>query len=799
MNKKQFADLCSEKILILDGATGTELQKYGIPKEVCPEKWVFDNPKVIQEIQKKYVNSGSDIVFACTFGANRIKLSEYGLENELNTLNKKLVEISKNADKTQYYVAGDVAPTGRFVEPFGDLKFEEAVSVFKEQIAELVSGGADLIVIETMMDIQETRAALIAAKEICNLPVMVTMTFSDEGRTLTGTDSITALITLQSLGADAFGCNCSTGPESMIKLIEGIKPYAKIPLIAKPNAGLPLLKDGKTYFSMNSEEFGKYIPKFIEAGVNIIGGCCGTTPDYIKQIKINTAGIKPNKTIHKTEYSAVTSSRKTFFFGKNYPTAIIGERINPTGKKNLQEELKSGKFNIVRQFAFEQTAAGASILDVNVGMPNINEKQKMIETIGFLSKNIDTPLCLDSSDPDTIESALRLYPGRALINSISGEPHKIDKLLDAAKKYGAMFIILPLNSKTVPKTSSDRIEIINQIISESVKRGFTNYDYIVDGLVMTISSNPDSAIETLQVIKYCSEQLNCNTVIGLSNISFGLPERSFINSSFLTMAAAYGLTLTIANPSDELLISIKSASDSLLMKDKNCKLYIHLMTKKQSQFTEDKNQGKTLSPEELIFNAVLEGDYDNIEKYIKSALDLKSIPEEIINKTLIPAISKVGELFDKKQYFLPQLISSAETMKKGFKLLEPMISKTDVNKKLITVVMATVKGDIHDIGKNIVSLMMKNYGINVIDLGKDVSAENIIDAALNYNADFIALSALMTTTMPQMKIVADMVKQKNIRVRIIVGGAVVTQKYAEEIGVYGYAGDAFAAVKLVGC
>ncbi|HPG30991.1 MAG TPA: homocysteine S-methyltransferase family protein, partial [bacterium] len=492
MNKTEFAGLCEKKIVVLDGATGTELQKYGLPKDVCPEKWVYDYPETISEIQKKYVEAGSDIVYACTFGANRAKLSEYGLENDLKNLNIKLIEISKNCSNKNFFVAGDISPTGKFVEPFGDLSFEEAVVIYKEQISSLVEGGVDILAIETMIDIQETRAALIAAKEICDLPVMVTMTFSEDGKTLTGTDPLTALNILQSLGASAFGCNCSTGPEAMIKIIKEIKPYSKIPLIAKPNAGLPVLKNGRTEFNMNSEEFGEYIPAFIDAGINIIGGCCGTTNEFIKQIKKRVEGVKPLK-LENQKISSVSSARKTVFFGHNFPLTIIGERINPTGKKELQEELKSNKLNIVRKFASEQLISGAAILDVNAGVPGINEKEKMFEIIRFLSKNFDAPLCIDSSDPEVIETALRLYPGKALINSISAEPHKTEKLLEAASKYGAMFIILPLSGKIVPKSAAERIEIINQIISESKKFGFTNLDYVVDGLVMTISSNPDSA------------------------------------------------------------------------------------------------------------------------------------------------------------------------------------------------------------------------------------------------------------------------------------------------------------------
>jgi len=499
MTIKDFNGLLEKKVLFLDGATGTELQKRGMPKGVCPEKWVSENPDVIIDVQRAYKDAGANVVYSCTFGCNRFKLEEFGLQNEVYELNKKLAEISKRAIGEGGFVAGDMSPTGKFVEPFGDVPFDEAVEVYKEQAKGLLDGGVDFFVVETMIDIQEMRAAVIAIREICDLPILASMTFSDDGRTLTGTDPVSALITLQSLGANAVGCNCSTGPAEMLKVIQAIKPYAKVPLLAKPNAGLPKLVDGKTVFDMPPEEFGKFVPAFLEAGVNLFGGCCGTSPDYIKEIAKYAKNFKP-VTPHVKSVSALSSARKTTFPGIGKPLSVIGERINPTGKKQLQEELKLNKFDEVRRFAHEQKESGAAVLDVNVGMAGIDEKETMVKIVKLLSSLTDLPLCIDSSNPEVIEKALRVYPGRALINSISGEEKKLEKLLPIAKKYGAMFILLPLSDEEIPVTAEGRINIVNKIFSKAEKMGFHREDIVVDGLVMTVSSDQNAAKETLKLL-----------------------------------------------------------------------------------------------------------------------------------------------------------------------------------------------------------------------------------------------------------------------------------------------------------
>jgi len=796
MTREQFKQRIEKGLIVLDGATGTELIKRGMPEGVCPEKWCLENPEAIGDVQLKYKEAGSNLIYAPTFGGNRFKLEEFGLARECGEINR---ELARNAKQKlgDTLVFGDIAPTGKFIEPFGDVPFEEAVACFQEQGTALKEGGVDGFIIETMMDIQETRAAVLAVRDLGDLPVMVTMTFDETAHTLNGTDPISALVTLQALGIDAFGCNCSTGPSDMLKIIDLLKPYAKIPLIAKPNAGQPKLKNGVTVFDMAPEEFGSFGPAFIKAGVNIMGGCCGTTPDHIAALASKTSGTA-TKTPQVDTISAVTSARKTVFLGPQYPFAVIGERINPTGKKALQAELREHKLSLVKQFALEQEQRGASILDVNMGLSGINEKTMMLDVVRSISRMSALPLCIDTTKPDIVEAALRLYPGRALVNSISGEKDRLEKTLPAAAKYGAMFIALPLHDEGIPATAAERQVVLERIIEKARQYGYSVDDMVIDGLVMTISSNPEAARETLDLIEWSSKELRCNTTLGLSNVSFGMPQRKWINSTFLAMAMGRGLTTAIANPSSELTMNMVFSGNAITGKDKRFGAYIDRF----SQATDAKTDSAkpTLSPEDAVFEAVVRGNEDAIPAAIEKALEAGAAPRSLVDDRLIPAINLVGEKFDKKEYFLPQLISCADTMRKGFEVLQPHLEEEGgdaASGKGPKVILATVQGDIHDIGKNIVSLMLNNYNFEVIDLGKDVSAEDIIDAAVTHKADIVGLSALMTTTMVEMKTVLDLAREKNLtNIRFMVGGAVIDQNYSDEIGADGYARDAMEAVRL---
>ncbi len=790
--RKRILSIVDKRILILDGATGTELQRRGMPRGACPEQWCMENPRIIKSIHRDYMKAGSDIVYTCTFGANRIKLGQYGHLNA-RKINRKLAELAREAVGENILIAGDIGPTGRFVEPFGDLEFEDAVEIFKEQVRGLLDGGVDLFIIETQMDIQEARAALIAVKETCDRFTMVTMTYEEGGRTLNGTDPQSALVTLENLGADAVGCNCSTGPEGMIPYIEAMKPYARVPLVAKPNAGMPRLVNNMTVFDMEPKTFASFGKAFLKAGVNILGGCCGTRPDHIRALASVLEGKRP-KPPRKRHISALSSPRKSLILGIGRPLVIIGERINPTGKKDFQKELIEGKTTTALRLAREQEAAGASLIDVNVGMPDIDETETVKKVICALSPLVSSPLVIDSASIDAIEMALRIYPGRAMVNSISGERQKIERLMPVARKYGAMFILLPLTDKELPATSRRRKEIIKDILESAKAAGFDRSDIVIDGLTMTVSASPGSAKETIDTIRWCTRTQKLLTVVGLSNISFGLPQRKWVNSAFLAMAVQAGLSLAIANPSNPELMAIKMASDVLTQRDKDAGAFISYFAANDNTSKQERATEKKGSPREDVYISILEGNREGIIECLDKAIAVGMDAYKLVNELMIPAIMEVGEKFDRKEYFLPQLIASAEAMKKGFEHLKPLLEENTSQDKG-TILLATVKGDIHDIGKNIVALMLRNHGFNVIDLGKDVAKEEIIKAIKEYNPFIVGLSALMTTTMVNMRDVIDLANKNGLRRKFIVGGAVVTRAYADSIGAL-YAKDAVEAARI---
>lgn len=835
MTREEFKEL-AEQYIYLDGATGSNLVKAGMPSGVCPESWILENRDVLVDLQRQYVQAGTDILYAPTFTANRVKLAEYGIADRQSAMIRELVALSKEAASTvedrRVLVAGDLTMTGEQLKPMGNMELEELIDIYKEQIRELEAAGADLLVVETMMSLGEARAALIAAKEVCELPVMVTMTFEPDGRTLYGTDAKSAAIVLESLGACAVGVNCSTGPAAMRKIIEDMAGVTKdIPIIAKPNAGLPFLdEEGHTCYNMTAAEFVEEMKQLTAAGATILGGCCGTTPEFIRGLR-DTFGKKVDVSVERRKEGIryLTSERQTVSFGLDDGFIIVGERINPTGKKLLQAQLREGCMDKVLQFAEEQESGGARILDVNMGMSGIDEKAMMLRAIEEVSGVTNLPLSLDSSHVDVLEAALRHYPGRALVNSVSMEKEKLEKLLPIVKKYGAMFILLPLSDKGLPENPEEKNGIIEAVLQRAIELGMTKEDVVVDGLVATVGANKQAALETLDTIRYCKRN-GLATICGLSNISFGMPERSFVNTAFLTLAIREGLTMAIANPSQELLVSCALATDLLLAKEEADIRYIEYAAKvterrekKEAELKEtlalaaasrqgtasekaaSEVSGAVKAPagertesaaRAELHNAVMKGNRSGIAKLTQRALDAGEEPSALLNEILLPAINEVGELFDKGKYFLPQLIASAEAMKNAIDILEPLLLKANSDEDMPVVVIATVEGDIHDIGKNLVALMLKNYGFKVIDLGKDVPKEKIIEAALENNAQIIALSALMTTTMQRMKEVVLYAKEKKVPAKIMIGGAVITQEYADEIGADGYSRDAAEAVRL---
>ena len=801
--------MIESRVVVLDGATGTNLQKAGMPTGVCPEQWILEHPQTLIDLQKAYVEAGTDIVYAPTFTASRIKLEEYGLEDRLEEMNRALVALSKEAVAgSEALVAGDLTMTGKQLSPIGDLPFETLVEVYKEQARVLADAGVDLFVIETMMSLQETRAALIAIREVCDLPVMASLTYESDGRTLYGTDAKTAMVVLQSLGADAVGLNCSTGPMEMVAAVEQMREVAYIPILAKPNAGLPQLEDGVTVYRMSPEEFATAGAALVKAGASIVGGCCGTTPAHIGALAdaIKTLAAPEISTEKKrllaTERSALEIDLDGSFL-------VVGERINPTGKKALQAELREGSLDLVCRMAAEQEENGAAILDVNMGMNGIDEKAMMLAAIEELTTASSLPLCLDSSNVEVLEAALRIYPGRALVNSVSLESEKINRLLPIVAKYGAMFILLPLSDEGIPATVEEKRGIVRTILERAYALGFTKEDIVVDGLTATVGANPDAALECFDTIHYCRNELGLATICGLSNISFGLPNRPFVNTAFLTMAIQQGLTMAIANPSQDLLMNAAFASDMLLHKPDSDIRYISRMqvyekhlaekeasaqpVKKKTMVQDTTSEGEV----DAVFSCVLKGDKKHIVAKVEEALAAGEQPGDIISGKLIPAINDVGDKFEKQIYFLPQLIASASAMQTAIEHLEPLLAQGDADGENTTIVIATVEGDIHDIGKNLVVLMLKNYGYHVIDLGKDVAAETIVTTAMEEHAQIIGLSALMTTTMMRMQDVVEICKAKGCKSKVIIGGACITQSFADEIGADGYSKDAAECVKLV--
>lgn len=833
MTREEFSTLSKDHILYLDGATGSNLVKAGMPSGVCPEQWILEHRDVMLKLQKDYVQAGTNILYAPTFTANRVKLAEYHLEKNMSAMIHELVAISREAAASSpghtVLVAGDLTMTGEQLKPMGQMELEDLIDIYKEQILSMVDAGVDLLVVETMMSLAETRAALIAAKEVCDLPVIATLTFEADGRTLFGTDAKTAAIVLESLGASAIGANCSTGPAQMESIISDMVTHTRIPVIAKPNAGLPFLdENGNTCYNMEAEEFTEEMEILVNAGATILGGCCGTTPEFIRQIH-DRFGTEAKATAARRPEGIryLTSERITHSFGLEDGFFVVGERINPTGKKALQAQLKEGSFEKIIQFAEEQEACGAKVLDINMGMSGIDEKASMLRALEEVSGVTNLPLSLDSSYVEVLEAALRHYPGRALVNSVSLETEKFEKLLPIVAKYGAMFILLPLSDAGLPKDIDEKKEIIHKIYDRATSLGMHKEDIVVDGLVATVGANPKAALETLETIRYCKAN-GFATICGLSNISFAMPERSFVNTAFLTLAIQAGLTMAIANPSQELLVSCALATDLLLNKEEAALRYIEyaggvrerreakeaelarklsLLESQGAASGQTSNAGSVEKSavekgpqinemQDKLKTAVLKGNRNGIVKITKEALESGEKPAELLNQVLLPAINQVGEYFDQGKYFLPQLIASAEAMKNSIEILEPLLQTGSAGEEMPVVVIATVEGDIHDIGKNLVALMLKNHGFHVIDLGKDVPQAKILETAREHHAEFIALSALMTTTMQRMREIVAAAKQEGITAKIIIGGAVITQEYADEIGADGYSKDAADAVKL---
>ena len=779
-------DYLKDHFLYLDGGMGTLLQKEGLAPGEMPELWNITHSDIITKIHRDYFDAGSNVVNTNTFGANILKFSP----EELDKIVKSAVENAtrarnESASLQEKWIALDIGPSGRMLAPYGDFDFEDAVKTFAETIRLGTKYGVDLIFIETMNDSYETKAALLAAKENSTLPVFVSNAYGADGKLMTGASPEAMVAMLEGMGADAVGINCSLGPKSLSPVAEKYLEKASVPVILKPNAGLPKVENGKTFYDVLKEEFSSDVCSLMKKGVRIAGGCCGTTPEYISELTERTKGLSPTE-ITKKNATVVSSYTHAVEFG-NIPL-LIGERINPTGKKRFKEALKSGDIGYILNEGISQQEKGVHILDVNVGLPEINEPLMLKTAVCELQAVINLPLQIDTTNIDAMEAALRRYNGKALINSVNGKQESMDSVFPLAKKYGGVIIALTLDETGIPKTAQGRFDIAKKILAEAEKHGINKKDIVFDPLTLTISAEPDGARETLDAVDMIKNQLGAHTSLGVSNVSFGLPSRDAINSAFFTLAMGHGLSAAIMNPySDEMMKAYYSFC-ALYGFDENCSKYIDFCTAvndTSSQSNSPVRQTLTLQ------DAIIKGLKKDAESKTREEILLRD-PLDVVNSQIIPALNTVGEGFEKKTVYLPQLLMSAEAAKSAFEVIKENMTITGSAAKC-KIVLATVKGDIHDIGKNIVKLLLENYGFAVYDLGKDVSPEAILEKATELDAPIVGLSALMTTTVPAMEETIRLLHENLPECKVIVGGAVLTQEYADSIGADKYAKDAMEA------
>lgn len=782
-------------IHIFDGAMGTMLQEGGLKAGGCPELMNIEQPDVVRKIHEAYIDAGATMIETNTFGASALKLDHYGLEDRVVEINQAAVRIAHEASRGRAKIVGSLGPTGRFIVPLGDLAFEDAYGAFYEQAKALADAGADYLLFETCIDIQEMRAGLLAAKDATNLPVICQLSYSEDGRSVTGTDPQTAAVTLEALGASIIGVNCSLGPEQLVPIVQTLADNCSIPISVLPNAGMPRLENGRTIFPMGPAEFADWGPKLVAAGATYLGGCCGTTPAHIQALAAAVKNLPEAKRKPADTRLRLTSRSKTVIIDKNLPTTLIGERINPTGRKKLAEEIKNGSLFSVKREAVDQVRAGAHLLDVNMGVGGIDQVQAMHDAIREVSQITDAPLAIDTSDTKSLEAGLRAYPGRALINSVSAEKERIEEFLPLAKKYGAAILCLPITEDGVPKSAEDRASVINGIIEAAKKNGLKDGDFLLDALVMTISADQNACLEVLKTLQIYRARFGYPATMGLSNVSFGLPNRPLINSTFFAMCLAAGLDAPIMNPYDEKMQETLMASAALMGKDP-CGIAFsrneaNLKTPKKAA-TAKPIEGDVLS---AIKQAVIDGASESIAILTERAIREGHSSHEITEKALTAAMNDIGVDFGAGRVFLPQVLLSAEAMRSAFQKIKELLPAQQTENKG-TVVMATVKGDVHDLGKNIVSALLSNSGFKLIDLGKDVDADTIVRTALEKEADIVGLSALMTTTMTQIDKVVKKLREAGSEARIIVGGAAVTEDYATSAGADAYANDGVSAVKI---
>ena len=780
-----------KELLYFDGGMGTLLQERGLQPGELPETWNLLHAEEIREIHRKYIEAGSDIVLTNTFGANALKFHDdaYSLEEIVNAAVGHVKAAAEQAGNgRRIYTALDIGPTGKLLKPMGDLDFETAYEAYKEVMIYGEKAGADLIHIETMSDTYELKAAVLAAKENTSLPVFATTIFDERGKLLTGADVPSVVALLEGLRVDAFGINCGMGPEQMIPILEQITKYSSLPVIVKPNAGLPKQKNGQTYYDVSPEEFAEVMKKIVEMGAVVIGGCCGTTPDHIKAMA-DACRMIPIKPVEKKNFTMVSSYGQSVFLGTG--SKIIGERINPTGKKRFKQALKEHDLDYILREGITQQDNGAHILDVNVGLPDIDEPALMKEVVQELQSVTSLPLQIDTVDVEAMEGALRIYNGKAMVNSVSGKQESMDKVFPLIQKYGGVVIGLALDENGIPADAEGRVQVAKKIIAEAAKYGIEKKDIVIDALAMTISSEPEGAKITLETLRRLRDEVGVCTVLGVSNISFGLPSRPIVNSIFYTMAMQNGLSVGIINPGSEDMMKAWYAFHALMALDSNCEKYIARYAQQPGTTPVQAAGGKHTMTLQSAIERGLKEEASSITAELaeqKDALD-------IINEELIPALNNVGEGFEKGTVFLPQLLMSAESAKSAFAVLkERMDQSGEVQEKKGKVILATVKGDIHDIGKNIVKVLLENYSFDVIDLGKDVPPEKVVETVLEQDVHLVGLSALMTTTVVSMEETIRQLREKAPNCLVMVGGAVLNQEYADMIGADFYGKDAMQSV-----
>jgi 5-methyltetrahydrofolate--homocysteine methyltransferase len=790
ITRQHFRRRAENEIIIMDGGLGVLLQQHGLGIGQAPEELNLTRPDIVEACQRQFVEAGAQILLTNTFGGSRIKLEEHGLAERLDEINRFAVQIARRAAQGHsVWIAGSIGPGGKYLKPIGSLDFQPAYDSFTAQVQSLAAVEVDLLILETMSDIREARAALMAARENFAGPIIAQMTFGDGRNTITGTDPLTALTVFESLGADAFGINCSTGPEEILEAIKLVLTKTSLPLSVEPNAGMPRIHQGRTCFPASPEHMADYAVRFADAGVSLIGACCGASPDHIRAIAQALKGRQLGKRQIEPPRSRLTSRSRTVEIGPDLPTRLIGERINPTGRK-----IKEGKFLLLRQEAVDQVKAGADILDVNVGVPGIDEAEAMRRAIQEVQKAAEAPISIDSSSVAALEAALEEIEGKPLINSVTADDEKLAKVLPLAKRFGAAVLGLTLDDRGIPETAEERLSLARKIVSAALKIGIPREDVFIDPLTLTVSAEPKRSAKTLKALRLIKAELGVTTVMGVSNVSFGLPNRSLVNRAFLAMALESGLDLPIINPFSESAMQTIHACNLLLNRDPAARKFIELYGGAEEETSRGQADSRTL--EQRLFDAILFGNRDAIADLVHQALKDGWEALKLNEQVLIPALQEVGRRFNQKEFFLPQVILAAETMQNAFAILRDRFPSDKAHHRG-RVILATVKGDVHDIGKNIVSTVLQNYGWDVVDLGKNVDAREIVRQSKALAADFIGLSALMTTTMVEMGAVIHELKAAGIPVKVLVGGAVVSQDFADEIGADGYGKDAMEAVRIV--